>query len=60
MSPTNRKHTAPRARSYDALLERPAQAAYRNHVLYHCQALRDEQCGMCTALARDAAEETRQ
>ena len=37
---------------------RPAYAAYRQHVLYECRYLRDEQCQTCRDLARDASAES--
>jgi hypothetical protein len=37
---------------------RPAYQSYRRHVLYHCQALRDELCETCRDLARDASAES--
>jgi hypothetical protein len=38
--------------------DRPANQRYREHVLYHCQALRDEQCDTCLRLAREASAES--
>lgn len=34
------------------------QDAYRQHVLYECQSLRDEQCPTCLDLARAASAES--
>lgn len=37
---------------------RPANAAYREHVLYRCQGLKDIDCQTCFDLYRDASAES--
>lgn len=39
------------------MTDRPANRAYREHVLYHCRALKDNDCQVCLDLAREASAE---